>query len=978
MKSVRVALVAAACLLVSAAADASLRAERITRKNAAELLIGGPDAIGGVGDWYLANDVIEIIVDDPWRQHAKLNHGGTIIDAGLRHRKGDDQFARLFPIVNMDQRVQINFNTMRAEVNASAGWARLTVSSSQGMSTIARGGAVSRWLDPLVPETQRVAKVYVETEYSVFPGEPFVHITTTIRNRGDRPAPVFSYGDVWMRGGRSIRSWVGNSLAPRRSRGFHHLSFDRRNVLAAREALAPFTYVAMPGLPQFPPLTYAIFSPERVERGRLHFGVTGQHVTLVSVFTGDPGWQDAGLLRLLGATRDELPAGAVWTYRRRLLLVDRAEIAAATDVIFPLVGYADGSSGVFGRALPASERFVIQVDDAASGAPVTQLATRTDGPRAGRYRAVLPAGEYLLTMRSAHRPERSIAVSVPQGRFTEIPAQHFPEPGWLRFAPAFADGGGGRIVVTGIGATRDPVFQPELLDFRIDGVPGKSGTDTNQLYFVGHGHDPGGVPIAPGRYRLTATRGPEFDLARFEVEISAPGVERVVPPFELHRVVSLPGLVSADFHVHSEASDDSGMGNETRLRSFVAEGVDVMVSTDHDHLGNFEAALDALGVRDRIRVIQGVEITSSAPSRSAPWTIGHHNAWPIPYQPMAHRKGAPPSQNRTVAELYAGLRRDFGAEIVQLNHAVGKQPGLSDGSYFTHLGSVGEPYDPARPIDAAPNRTLLELASDGSTRAIDFDAIELMNGDSFGQYRQLREVWYSLLRQGFRRTGTGNSDSHGPDELAGYPRNYVEVDHRAATADPSLLNQAIRDGRLFATTGPLITTFRVNGARMGETVAVSTGRAEVEIAVAAAPWVPVDEVRLLVNGRVVRRFAGLRDSGGGQRLQVREELTFEGDGFVTLEAGAALDVDPQRWAERRGGEYAAVVARGFVSQAISNPIYVDVDGNGRFDPPAFEPPPSPGAVSHRLVLAALVALVLGIVGWRLRRRAGLAGPGSGC
>jgi len=187
-------------LLTPGAAGALLVAERITEANAHERLIGGPDAIGGVGDWYLANDVVEVIVDDPGRRHAKLNHGGTIVD-----------FARLFPIVNMDQRVLLNYDTLWAEVDPGGAWARLVVSSSRGMSSIPRGGALARWFDLLVPETEEIEKVFAETEYRVFPGEPFVHIRTTLRNEGDQPAPVFAYGDVWMRGGRSMRSFVGNT-----------------------------------------------------------------------------------------------------------------------------------------------------------------------------------------------------------------------------------------------------------------------------------------------------------------------------------------------------------------------------------------------------------------------------------------------------------------------------------------------------------------------------------------------------------------------------------------------------------------------------------------------------------------------------------------------------------------------------------------------------------------------------------------------
>jgi hypothetical protein len=948
--------------------SASLVAEPITEANVEERLIGGPDAIGGVGDWYLANDRIEVIVDDPGRQHAKLNHGGTIVDAGLRGREGDDQFARLFTIVNLDQRVQLNYDAMRAELDPDGRFARLVVWSRRGMSAIGRGGRLARWLNPLVPESDAIEKVFAETVYEVRPGEPFVRITTTLRNEGDEDAPVFSYGDVWMRGGRSMRSFVGNTLEPGRSRGFHHLGFDKDAILQASEAMAPFSFVAMAGLPVWPPVAYAIAAPERVAQGLLNFGVTGKHVTLVNAIVEDPGWDAVGLVRLLRATRGRLAAGAAWSYERRLLVSGGRDVASSTDHVFRWLGVADGRSGIEGGVAPPGLGVVIHVETP-DGFPVTQIATSTEGPEAGRYRAVLPAGEYRLVLRAEQRPPRRIEVTVREGGWAEVPVQRFDETGYLVLVPAFADGGPGRIIVSGLGETPDPVFRPELLDFRIDGAASVSGTETREIHFVGSGRDPRRVAIAPGRYRLTATRGLEFELAELEIEVPEVGAEVKVPPFALERMIGLSGVLSADLHVHAQASDDSGMDNEARLRSYVAEFVDVMVTSDHDHLGNFEPALDALAVRDRIRVIQGVEITSSTPSPAAPWTIGHHNAWPLPFRPHAHRRGAPPSQNRTVAELYAELRRDYGAEVVQLNHPLVGDQGVEDGAYLSHLGDAGEGFDASLPLDAEPNRRLLVPASDGRTRAIDFDAMEVMNGTSFAQYRRLREAWYALLRQGLRRTATGNSDTHGPDEIAGYPRNYVSAGRRFESAS---FDAAVRDGRLFTTTGPLIAGFRANGGLMGDTANAPGGKLEVEIDVKAAPWVPVDEVRLLVNGEVVRVFRELAEPPEVLRLSERVELRLRADGFLTVEAGVPLDTEPARWISRRGGVYASLVAPGFVPQALSNPIWVDVDGDGAIAAPGL-PHAGLGEAGDRLVSIVLLILLLAVVWWRLHLRAARAG-----
>lgn len=952
-----------AALLAPTATGAALRAEQITEGTADELLIGGPDAIGGVGDWYLANDVIEVIVDDPGRRHGKLNHGGTIVDAGLRDRRGEDQFARLFPVVNMDQKVFLDYDAMRAQVDREGGWARLVVASRRGMSSLPRSTGLARLLDPMVPEPEDLRDVAVETEYAVFPGEPFVHITTTIRNRGQRPAPIFAYGDVWMRGGRSMRSFVANALAPERSVGFHHRSFDRTKVAAAGEAMVPFTHVSVPGVRQLPPIAYAIFAPERTQRGLLNFGVTGQHVTFINAFSFDPDWDELGLLRVLRATQQEIAPGESWTYRRRLLIAAHADVASTTDVIFPLLGYADGKSGVSGQVEPADVPCAIHVDALPSGAPVTQILTETQGPRAGRFRAVLPPGEYRLRLRAPQREPRQLEVRVPPGRFAEVATQRLEEPGWLLFEPAFADGGAGRVIVEGIGGTPDPVFGPELLDFRVDGLPGRSATETTEIHFAGVDGDPRRMAIPPGRYRLTATRGLEYDLVQIEIEVPGPGREVRAPRLEPRRVIALRGALSADLHVHAEASDDSAMSNRARLRSMLAEGLDVMVTTDHDHLGYFEPALDALGVRDRIHVIQGVEVTSSAPSLAAPWTIGHHNAWPLRYAARLHRKGAPPSQNLRVADLYALLRRDYGAEVVQLNHPRSRADAeIDDEAFLTHLGSAGAGFDPTRPIQEAPGALLLETGGDGRTRAIDFDAMELMNGDSYHQYRLVRADWYALLRQGFRRTGTANSDTHGPDQVAAYPRNYVALEP-GVEWDPAAFNAAVREGRLFGSTGPLIETFRVGGGRMGDLVTAPEGGVAVEFAVAAAPWIPVDEVRLVVNGEVERVYRDLPEAGTGEvlRLSERIELPLDRDAFLTLEAGAPLDADPATWVAERGGLYSQVVAPGFVAAAFSNPIYVDVDGNGRFDPPGLPPPGWLPPLLPSLLVAwgcALLALAL--------------------
>ena len=173
---------------------------------------------------------------------------------------------------------------------------------------------------------------------------------------------------------------------------------------------------------------------------------------------------------------------------------------------------------------------------------------------------------------------------------------------------------------------------------------------------------------------------------------------------------------------------------------------------------------------------------------------------------------------------------------------------------------------------------------------------------------------------------------------------------------------------------PLLLRFAANGAGMGDTLKAPGGRVRVEIAVGAAPWVPVEELRLLVDGRVARRFrADAQAPPGALRFEREVELSLVRDAFLTLEAGAPLD--PQAATRVREGDlvYARSVAPGFVSQLVANPIWIDVDGDGRVTPPAPRRAQGAPDALRRLLVSAAGLLVLAFVWWRLRARAQRSG-----
>jgi hypothetical protein len=364
--------------------------------------------------------------------------------------------------------------------------------------------------------------------------------------------------------------------------------------------------------------------------------------------------------------------------------------------------------------------------------------------------------------------------------------------------------------------------------------------------------------------------------------------------------------------VHAAPSDDSALPLAARVTSFVAEGADVLVATDHELVTDYAPLIRELGVASEIASVVGQEVTSSVSTPEAPQTFGHANVFPLARRPTAYRAGGLPNEGRRLRDVIDAVRGLGGERIVQLNHA--RSGGDAQG-FFDHL-SIGSGFDPRMPFAMPPNAVLFAAHPTTGTRDVDFDAMELWNGPSMDRYRLLREDWFALLRNGIVRTATANSDSHLLREVVAVPRNLVRQDGDTAERfDEVAFVRAIRAGRVVGTSGPILDA-HVGDAPIGDTHQGREGA--IRIDVAAAPWVPVRRVRAFVNGVLAHET----DASNG--VTVWFPHRFDADAFVTVEAEGAAAPD-SLYAERLPG---------FTPFAFTNPIFVDADGDGAWSPPA--------------------------------------------
>jgi hypothetical protein len=435
------------------------------------------------------------------------------------------------------------------------------------------------------------------------------------------------------------------------------------------------------------------------------------------------------------------------------------------------------------------------------------------------------------------------------------------------------------------------------------------------------------VPVPTGRYRVIVTHGPEWSLHEASVEVSEtfrPDVQAT-----LRHAVEPGEWVPCELHLHASPSPDSEVPLDDRVASLVAEGIRFAVPTDHNIVTSYAPSIARLALASStLGTVSGLEATTDLP------VFGHFNAFPVPLVEGAPGNGAVPFENTTPAALFAALRALGPDVLVQVNH-----PRLEGGiGYFAQMGYAGATGAAVGPYDD------------------DFDLLEVWNGYDLARPDTMLAVfteWLAMLGRGRRVVATGNSDSHKIRYVwAGYPRTYVRTP--SGSSEPAAVLAGLRAGRAFVTSGPFLEA-TIDEAGPGDIAIVRDGIARVRVVVRAPAWMEVTRLEVWHEGAVVRTAPiatpasvatepGTTPGRAGRdarrepantvisadlRFETTLEVPITQDGYVVVLVRGERTMD------------VAFGRAGIPPLAFTNPIWLDVGGDG-IAPDPGDPPPSPG------------------------------------
>jgi hypothetical protein len=855
----------------------------------------GPKALAAAGDFVLENDLLRAVLDEPTPAgqptHAQglAPSGGTIIDLSPKDTTGKlvgDQLNGVFQGAGLLPRDAVHYE--RWEVIDQ----RLAQTSAGAYVAVVFRGHLEG--DP---------RVTVVTRYELRPCERGLRVRTDIYN-GARDPNTLSLTDAFFWGDRTLLPFI-----PIAGHGFKAPDLDLLHLSGAWREW-PFMAARTQAAPE---VAYASVPCDRPT------GAGFNNPTLSAA----------------GVPLAPTPAGDGFSFERYILVAPGPGLAPAVDEALRARTAVHGDPPpvvVTGRVVTSAGML-----DAEDGRAASLLFYEpAPGPDPDDENGRVPRSE------AVPGPDGRFEVQLPPDRIYRVQPYAFglpaAPPSSFAVARDDVDAGditlprAGHLMATVEAAPGERARFAELVLVPVDAPPATSGpslyglfSGCNPMLGAPHGGSPAcnralttdgrfDLLVPAGRYYVYATRGPFASLDRSEIELAA-GDEVAISLLSQTLTGLVPaGTLSGDFHVHGGASYDSSIPDQDRVVSFLSAGVDVIIATDHDVVTSYAETLAALDVAGQLLVIPGVEQTPNilwfdVPGQTFPKTIGHFNFWPLARQQTEPRNGSPWDELREPGQMMDDMDSLFvGSGVRQMNHPWSDAKLGRDQGFLRMIGM-----DPRKPLVAGQGYFAADvlLRTPGTShRNIDVDVQEVMTGASRRDWLRYRTLWFSLLSQGFLHAGAANSDSHTLSiERVGYPRNLVFGGHDLANFDRERFDADVRAGHMIGTNGPVLDVTIDDAAGAAHRPDVVTPfqpgpKSKLTITIGTAPWIPVTDVRVYVNGALATTrdvsgmFKGANHFGLGALTGILTiplsdlAMPTAKDAWIVVEAGLKQELPP--------------------------------------------------------------------------------------
>jgi hypothetical protein len=762
---------------------------------------------------------------------------------------GEDRFASMFTMFDNHFGRQANYAT-------------LTIINPGGGGQTAHIRCVG--VDSENPE------VAVATDYTLAPGDRFVTVVTTLTNNGKSDIQQLQVGDA-------VQWGLTTHFAP----GWANLN---RNVLGDGYDIGGKTldcpWVAGDGQGS----AYGVGRP------------AGN--PLIEMSNGST-WSDTNFLYL------DLPAGGGAGAYERYFIVGTGSIASVSDEAFRLSATSTGTiagtvvENVTGN--PVEGATVVINTGACLGSSSSKSYTIARTSASGAYSANLEPGTYYVLFKAVGRTTTACqSVAVTAGNTTTLD-RTMSRPGTLSWDVRDALG-------APLPAKISVLYSPLTAKWE-----GPTLGDSRSLiggYAILSGSGSGSTIVPPGTYQVWATRGVEYEPVVQTLTVAEAGTASFNAV--LQKVVDTAGYVSGDMHVHGAGSADSAVAWEDRAVQSAAEGLEIVVVTDHDYISEMNTAIASTGMGAFVNSYSGNEVTTN--------TWGHHNGYPLTRDFGAPRNGALDHAGLSPQQIFSALRSDPKDPVVQVNH-----PRAGGLGYFDLCA--------LNPVTAEPG----DPAYSG-----DFDAVEVVNGKRLYQVAQVLNDWYNLLNAGHLLVAVGNTDTHQIfSQEIGYPRNFVHTGtDDPATVTEGAFREGVRSGRVVLTNGPFVETW-LNGQPMGALVSAPSGAVTLRVRIQAPAWMTVDTLHIIVNGETVQTVTITPATGTVVRLDQTYPLTLSRDAWVAVEVkGGQCETDASNACITPGcpGRLDPLLPPMYGTDPVcpyahTNAHYADFNDNGIFDAP---------------------------------------------